>query len=65
MPNRSELDARLDALQDALPNVASDEDADFDYLDFRPAPRPFCTAPHPKTPRMCVAASTTCWPAPG
>ena len=35
MPNRSELDAHLDALQDALPNVASDEDADFDYLDFQ------------------------------
>ncbi|MCC4586949.1 hypothetical protein LL962_07450 [Xanthomonas sp. NCPPB 1067] len=34
MSTREELDRRLDALQDALPQLAADEDADFDYLDF-------------------------------
>ncbi|KAB7763454.1 hypothetical protein [Xanthomonas maliensis] len=35
MPTRQELDAQLDALQEALPQLATDEDADFDYLDFQ------------------------------
>lgn len=35
MPTREELDTRLDALQDALPQLSADEDADFDYLDFQ------------------------------
>ncbi|MCL1500676.1 hypothetical protein A7D16_19920 [Xanthomonas nasturtii] len=35
MPTREELDIRLDALQDELPQLAADEDADFDYLDFQ------------------------------
>lgn len=35
MPTREELETRLDALQDALPQLSADEDADFDYLDFQ------------------------------
>lgn len=35
MPTREELETRLDALQDELPQLSSDEDADFDYLDFQ------------------------------
>ncbi|WP_355608322.1 hypothetical protein RZV17_07485 [Xanthomonas cannabis] len=35
MPSREELDTRLDALQDELPHLAADHDADFDYLDFQ------------------------------
>lgn len=35
MSTREELDRRLDALQDSLPQLAADEDADFDYLDFQ------------------------------
>ncbi|MFO3703965.1 hypothetical protein ACI6Q5_03040 [Xanthomonas codiaei] len=35
MPTRQELDACLDALQNALPQLSADEDADFDYLDFQ------------------------------
>ncbi|WP_167704269.1 hypothetical protein [Xanthomonas arboricola] len=35
MPTREELDTRLDALQDELPQLSADEDADFDYLDFQ------------------------------
>lgn len=35
MPTREELDTRLDALQDELPQLAVDEEADFDYLDFQ------------------------------
>ncbi|MBB4129478.1 hypothetical protein [Xanthomonas sp. 3075] len=34
MPTR-ELDTQLDALQDTLPQLSADEDADFDYLDFQ------------------------------
>lgn len=35
MPKREELQTRLDALQDELPQLPADEDADFDYLDFQ------------------------------
>ncbi|MCS3808930.1 hypothetical protein FHY19_001955 [Xanthomonas arboricola] len=35
MPTRKELETRLDALQDELPQLSADEDADFDYLDFQ------------------------------
>ncbi len=35
MPTRDELDARLDVLQDQLPALATDEDADFDLLTFQ------------------------------
>lgn len=35
MPKREELQTRLDALQDELPQLSADEDADFDYLDFQ------------------------------
>ncbi|PKV12404.1 hypothetical protein [Xanthomonas prunicola] len=35
MPAREELEMRLDALQEALPKLSADEDADFDYLDFQ------------------------------
>ncbi|AVQ06583.1 TPA: hypothetical protein HH295_07705 [Xanthomonas vasicola pv. zeae] len=35
MPTREELEMRLDALQEQLPKLSADEDADFDYLDFQ------------------------------
>ncbi|MFC7521628.1 hypothetical protein ACFQS6_19360 [Xanthomonas populi] len=35
MPTREERDTRLDGLQDALPQLSANEDADFDYLDFQ------------------------------
>ncbi len=35
MPTRKELDPRLGALQDRLPQLLADEDADLDYLDFQ------------------------------
>ncbi|ASK92897.1 hypothetical protein KWH04_02580 [Xanthomonas campestris pv. trichodesmae] len=35
MPTREELATRLDALQEELPTLSADEDADFDYLDFQ------------------------------
>ena len=35
MPTRAELDQWLDALQDRLPDLKMDEDADFDFLAFR------------------------------
>jgi len=35
MPTRAELDQRLDALQDRLPQLRTDEDADFDFLAFQ------------------------------
>lgn len=35
MPTRAELDQRLDTLQDRLPQLRTDEDADFDFLAFQ------------------------------
>ncbi|SBV51706.1 hypothetical protein XBLMG947_2496 [Xanthomonas bromi] len=35
MPTREELETRLDALQEELPQLSAEEDADFDYLDFQ------------------------------
>jgi len=35
MPTRAELDQQLDALQDRLPLLRTDEDADFDFLAFQ------------------------------
>lgn len=35
MPTRAELDQWLDALQDRLPQLCTDEDADFDFLAFQ------------------------------
>ncbi|MDG2524673.1 hypothetical protein P6166_04780 [Stenotrophomonas sp. HITSZ_GD] len=35
MLSRVELDRCLDTLQDQLPNLRSDEDADFDFLAFQ------------------------------
>ncbi|HEY0334751.1 MAG TPA: hypothetical protein VGC74_13745 [Stenotrophomonas sp.] len=35
MPTRVELDQCLDALQDRLPQLKCDEDADFDFLAFQ------------------------------
>lgn len=35
MPTRAELDQWLDALQDRLPQLKEDEDADFDFLAFQ------------------------------
>lgn len=35
MLSRAEIDRCLDTLQDQLPNLRSDEDADFDFLAFQ------------------------------
>ncbi len=61
MPKREELATRLDALQNGLPQLPADEDADFDYRISRRAPKRYCAAPSPTMRPTCVPASKECW----